>query len=153
MLSFLLAFVHQRVRHFCISLTLKRGPHDVAQQRLLERLFVRSIQYRACGQCSRRKQQLKFHGNPNDHARSMRPTFYSMWLEGSARKTPAQQAPFAETAICLPHCLPQRDFLASFCKRKIQKVIAPSPQTENCTHSVSTKPPKADMCSATAHVC
>ena len=75
----------------------------------------------------------------------MRPTFYSMWLEGSARKAPAQRAPFAETPICLPHCLPQRDFLASFCNRKIQKVIVPSAQTEIFARQVSALPPKADI--------
>jgi hypothetical protein len=88
---------------------------------------------------------LSFMAIPNDHARSMRPTFYSMWLEGSARKAPAQRAPFAETPICLPHCLPQRDFLASFCNRKIQKVIVPSAQTEIFARQVSALPPKADI--------
>jgi hypothetical protein len=52
MQSFLLAFV---VREFCISRTMKRGPHDVPQQRLFEPLFVRSVQYSGTyGQCSRR---------------------------------------------------------------------------------------------------
>ena len=64
-----------------------------------------------------------------------------MWLEGSARKAPAQRAPFAETPVCLPHCLPQRDFLASFCNRKIQKVIVPSAQTEIFARQVSALPP------------
>src|SRR5262245_49197345 len=53
---------------------------------------------------------LSFTAIPNDHARSMRPTFYSMWLEGSARKAPAQWAPFAEPPFCLPRCSPSRFF-------------------------------------------
>src|SRR5262245_841091 len=62
-----------------------------------------------------------------------------MWLEGSARKAAAQRHPFSETPVLLT----QRYFPASFCWRKIEKVIAPSARVR--FHAVRARPERGDV--------
>jgi len=64
---------------------------------------------------------------------------------GGSLKRALPQREFAQTAFCLPQCLPQRDFLASFRNQKIEKVIAPSARIRFHAAFVFANGGKADI--------